>query len=83
MGSIGALCCALGARKISVGRRIILRIIIMKRTNGVRTAYDAFLLRELQVSFGCAADFNTAKEAYPWPLIVPCHRQLASFAEAC
>ena len=39
----------------------------MKRTNGVRAAYDTFLLRELQVTFGCAADFNTSKEAYPWP----------------
>ena len=42
----------------------------MKRTNGVRAAYDAFLLRELQVAFGCVADFNTSKEAYPWPLII-------------
>ena len=41
----------------------------MKRTNGVRAAYDAFLLRELQVAFGRAADFNTSKEAYPWPLL--------------
>ena len=54
----------------------------MKRTNGVRAAYDTFLLRELQVAFGCAADFNTYKEAYPWPLIVLCHCRLASFTEA-
>ena len=68
MGLIVALCRALGVRKNSVGRRIILIIIIiMKRTNGVRAAYDAFLLRELQVTFGHAADFNTSKEAYPWP----------------
>ena len=53
----------------------------MNRTNGVRAAYDAFLLRELQVAFGCAADFNTSKEAYPWPLIVLCHCRLASFTE--
>ena len=39
----------------------------MKRTNGVQAAYDAFLLCELQVTFGCAADFNTSKEDYPWP----------------
>ena len=54
----------------------------MKRTNGVRTAYDAFLSRVLQVDFGCAAVFNAFKEAYPWPLIVLCHHCLASFAEA-
>ena len=40
---------------------------IMKRQNGVQAAYDAFHLRELQVAFGCAADFDTSKEAYPWP----------------
>ena len=39
----------------------------MTRQNGVRAAYDTFLVRELQVAFGCAADFNTSKEAYPWP----------------
>ena len=27
----------------------------MERTNGVRAAYDAFLLHALQVAFGCAA----------------------------
>ena len=53
----------------------------MKRTNGVRAAYDTFLLRGFQVAFGCAADFNISKEAYPCPLIVVCHRRLASFAE--
>ena len=30
----------------------------MKRTNGVLAAYDAFLLRVLQVVFGCTADFT-------------------------
>ena len=55
----------------------------MKRTNGVRAAYDASLLHALQAEFGCAAIFNTSNEAYPWPLIVLCHRCLASFAEAC
>ena len=59
--------CARSAQT-SVGRRI--RIIIMKRTNGVRAAYDAFLLRVLHVAFGYPAVFNTSKEAYPWPLIV-------------
>ena len=54
----------------------------MKRQNGVRAAYDAFLLRTLQVAFGYAAVVNTSKEAYPWPLIVLCHRRLASFTEA-
>ena len=53
----------------------------MKRTNGVRAAYDAFLLRELQVAFGYAVIVNTSKEAYPWPLIVLSHCCLASFAE--
>ena len=37
----------------------------MKRTNGVRAAYDTFLLRALQVAFGYAAIVNTSKEAYP------------------
>ena len=54
----------------------------MKRTNGVRAAHDTFLLRALQTDFGCAAVFNTSNEAYPWPLIVLCHRHLSSFAEA-
>ena len=55
----------------------------MKRQNGpVRAAYDAFLLHELQIVFGCTADFNTSKETYPWPLIVLCHCSLTSFAEA-
>ena len=31
----------------------------MKRTNGVLAAYDAFLLRVLQIAFGCTANFNT------------------------
>ena len=52
---------------------------IMKRQNGVRAAYDAFLLGELQVAFGCAADFNTSNG--PWPLIILCHCHLASFTE--
>ena len=60
LGFVGALCWALGAHKNSVGRR---RILIMKRANGVQAAYDAFLLRVLQVTFGCAAIFNTSKEA--------------------
>ena len=42
----------------------------MKRQDGVQAAYDAFLLRVLQVAFGYAAVVNTSKEAYPWPLIV-------------
>ena len=54
----------------------------MKRTNWVRAAYDAFLLRVLQVDFGCAALFNTSNEAYLWPSIVICRCHLASFAEA-
>ena len=54
----------------------------MKRTNGERAAYDALLLCVLQVAFGCATVFNTSKEPYPWPLIVLCHRRLASSAEA-
>ena len=33
----------------------------MKRTNGVLAAYDAFLLRELQVAFGCAAVVYTVE----------------------
>ena len=53
----------------------------MKRINGVRAAYDAFLLRELQVAYGCAAIVNTSEEAYPWPLIVLYHCRLASFTE--
>ena len=54
----------------------------MKRTNGVRAAYDAFVLRALQTDFGCAAVFDTSNEAYPWPLIVLRHRCLSSFTEA-
>ena len=54
----------------------------MKRLNGGRAAYDAFLLRAFYVVFGYAADFNTSKEAYPWPLIVLCHCRLASCTEA-
>ena len=54
----------------------------MKRQNVVRAAYDAFLLRALQVAFGYDAVVNTSKEAYPWPLIVLCHCRLASFAGA-
>ena len=53
----------------------------MKRQNGVRAAYDAFLLRALQVAFGYAAVINTSKEAYPWPLIGLCHYRLARFTE--
>ena len=84
MGSIGALCRPLGAHKKSVGRRIITKN-NMKRTNGIQAAYDVFLLRVVQVAFGCTAVFNTSnlKEAYAWPLIVLCHCCLASFAEAC
>ena len=36
----------------------------MKRQNGVRAAYVAFLLRALQAGFGCAAVLNTLQEAY-------------------
>ena len=54
----------------------------MKRQNGVRAAYDAFLLRALQAAFGHTAVVNTSKEAYLWPLIVLCHCCLASFTEA-
>ena len=54
----------------------------MKRQNGVRAAYDAFLLRALQGAFGYAAVVNTSKEAYPWSLIVLSHCCLTSFAEA-
>ena len=54
----------------------------MKRQNGVRAAYHAFLLRELQVAFGYDAVVNTSKEAYPRPLILRCHCRLASFTEA-
>ena len=76
-------CHALGARKNTVGRRIrIANIANAKRTNGVRAAYDAFLLHALQTDFGCAAVFNTSNEAYPWPLIVLCHCRLSGFAEA-
>ena len=35
----------------------------VKRQNGVQAAYDAFLLRALQVAFGYAAVVNTSKEA--------------------
>ena len=54
----------------------------MKRQNGVRAAYDTFLLHAHQVAFGYAAVVNTSKEAYLWPLIVLCHCRLASFTEA-
>ena len=40
-----------------------------KRQNGVQAAYDAILLRALQVAFGYAAIINTSKEVYPWPLL--------------
>ena len=50
----------------------------MKRINGVRVAYDVFLLCALHVVVGGAADFNTSKEAYPWPLIVLRHVWLVS-----
>ena len=49
---------------------------------GTRLAYDAFLLRALQVAFRYAAIINASKEAYPWSLIVLCHCRLASFTEA-
>ena len=54
----------------------------MKRQNGVRAAYDAFVLHALQVVFGHAAIVNASKEACPWPLIFLCHCRLGSFTEA-
>ena len=54
----------------------------MKRINGVQAAFDAFLLRVLQVAFGFAAIFKTSKEAYLRPFQIDlCHHRLASFAE--
>ena len=74
---VGALYHVLGARAQFSGREEE----NMKKQNGERAAFATFLLCVLQAGFGCAAVFNTSKEAYPWPSIVlHCHR-LASFAE--
>ena len=55
----------------------------MKRTNGVRAAYDAFSYVYFRLPLGALLSLiNTSKVAYPWPLIVCCHRCLASFSEA-
>ena len=59
--------CGMSAQKFCGKENNIIIKNNMKRTNGVRAAYYAFLLRELRVTFGCAADFSTSKEAYPWP----------------
>ena len=53
----------------------------MKRTNGVRAAYDAFLLR---LPLGALPfSIHPNKPIHPWPLIVLCCHCSASFAEAC
>ena len=54
----------------------------MKRANGVRVTYDAFLLHVLKAGFGCVAVFSTLKEAYPWPSIVLCRCRSTNFTEA-
>ena len=59
--------CARSAQKFCGKENNIKNKNNMKRINRVRAAYDAFLLRLLQVTFGCAADFNTSNKAYPWP----------------
>ena len=43
----------------------------MKRQNRVRAAYNAFLLRVLQVAFGYAAVLNTSKESMAFNCSLP------------
>ena len=85
MGSIGALCSALGARKNSAGRRII--IIKNNDYEKKQMGYEQprpmtlFSYMNSRLPLG-ALPTSISKEAYPWPLTVVCHRRLASFTEA-
>ena len=71
MGSTGALCHALGVCGMENNKNN------MKRTNGVRASYDAFSYMYSRLPLDEVPSSMHPKK----PLIVFCHRRLASFAE--
>ncbi len=51
----------------------------MKQGNSNYNTIPSF---KLQVAFGNIVTFDTLKEAYPWPLIIPDRVRFASFIDA-